>query len=173
MPRVILALCLAAFVGCVSDGDQHVDASEGAAGSAAVDVGVKSSALTLHSSYASINSDGGGAIWRSLTGMDIARCYVMSQSFTGPNTWACTFHGGSGIGVVTATCTRGTTTWRTTNCSSSGCVLQKCVSGSCTNKGTALYTSDPDTLFSASPLDGYTTVTCKGNGHPTLRRYTP
>lgn len=167
----ILALALALCASCLADAP--VGASHGAAG--AGDIGVTQQALTLNSQFTCINSDGGGALFRDVTGMSIARCYVMSQGFCDPNWWNCTYFGGSG---VTAGCVHGSVTWRTLQCTSSGCNVQRCDAAGCVNKGTALYTTDGNTLMNGSNFDGFKTVTCQSInggsfGHPILKRYTP
>lgn len=171
MKRTLAILFALSLFACLSD--TPADATHGAAGSAAV--GVTKQALHLNSQFTTLNSEGGAQLFRDVTGFSIVRCYVMSQGFSDPNYWGCTYFGGSG---VTAGCVHGSVTWRTLQCSSSGCNVQRCDGSGCVNKGTALYTGDTNTLFNGSNFDGFATVTCQSNnggsvGHPILKRYTP
>ena len=138
-----------------------------------IDVDVAAEALTLHSQFTFINSENGAQIWRSNSGWDTLRCFVMSEgSTTVNNYWTMAMLGG---GVVTAT--HGSVQWRATSCDASKCSLQLCPNGTnCVGKGTMWFTAITSNIFDSTfPLNGFTKITCAPSttGYPTLKRYTP
>jgi hypothetical protein len=174
--KTLLATLLLLTAACAAEAGIS---DTGAAGSAAPDVGVHTEGLTLKSTFTCINSEGGAEIFKAFTGDEIVRCFVMSQGFCDPNWWRCDYFGGSGPGHVTASCVAsGNVSFRTTDCNSTGCKLQKCVGGTtCTDKGIASWTTTGTTLMQG-PLDGYALITCTSGGasggtwgHPVLKRY--
>lgn len=141
---------------------------------APVDVGVTTSALTLHSQFTFINSENGAQIWRSNGPWDTLRCFVMSQGSTSSNSWWA-MHLNSP--PTSATATHGTVQWKAHACDAAKCSLSLCTTGgSCTSKGTMYFTVNTTIIFDSTfPLDGYTKITCgpSTTGYPTLKRYTP
>lgn len=136
-------------------------------------------ALTLNSSFTTINSENGAQIWRSNSSWDAVRCFVMSQGSSTPNNyWTMQLLGPPLTQTTGTKATHGTVSWIADLCGAQKCNLSRCVTGqACVTKGVMYWTTDQTTIFtSIAPLDGFAKVECRSNsggtpGHPILKRW--
>lgn len=174
MKQLLLLVTLLAAA-CATDA-QAPEQTAGAAGSAPIvnvradqfDVGVDKEALTR--TFNCINSDGGSQIWWDTNGGSGLRCWLMQFGQNGlcnPNQFSCWYFPSSNQ----MSCTQaGGGGYLTQGCNSTGCTVRKVTaSGTASTVGSfKWYSSAQSGILASGTAPGYSHLTCRPQGNPTL-----